>query len=425
MPRPFASHPPLTRRCFMLGAAASAVPVAGLAANVRTAESTRLPAADSLGTAMARLGDHLLTSFMRETPNGNHMLSPWSVHAALGLLALGAQDKAWKALADLLGVPNGSHDALAKALRVSRRSLNVGPSVTLNRAEAAWVGMPLRFTPRWQALAETSLATRGRRLDFGSPTVLADLNGWVAKQTRGAITEILDRLPDGSRFVLASAIHFHGRWAEPFVATATALADFLNAVGETAHVPIMSRDATDTLYGQAGSGHAVILPYAGNSMVMAIATAHTRDAVPAFLSEIREKGVEAYLRSVRYGREPTVHVRLPRFAFDSKSDLMPALDRLTGGMLGVQGDFSGVTGTPAVVDQISHRAKVHVDEQGTEAAAATAVVATRSVQRDTPLFNADRPFAFLIGTWPRNRQGAFLPLFSGFVGNAADAQVSA
>lgn len=403
----------LTRRAVLLSALAAAGPArAGLFAG--------LPAGSAFSRAMERLGDRLLNAVGLAAPDGNCVLSPWSLHATLGLLGLGARGSTSAALAALLGA-DAKH--LAGALHAGRQALATASTdaARVRRGEAAWGRAPLAFQRRWQMAAAKALDMRATALDFAAPEALATVNGWAARATDGAIPTLLEQFPADAAFILTSAIHFAGKWATPFDPAETAPAPFHMLNGGTADAPMMRAERT-VLYGQSGPGHAVVLPYAGNRIALLLATARQTEDSAAFLDKLRATGAIGWLRGVAFAPTGPMELRLPRFGFVSGGDRLPAINALgRAPALGRGADLTGITGKRVALDAIIHRASIRVDEQGTVAAAATAAIASRSFVRDAASFIADRPFAFVLATWPGAGGGPFLPLFVGYVGDAAHA----
>lgn len=412
---------PLSRRGMLAGALGAALASARPA---RAGLGVRLPSPGPLGHAMEGLGDRLLSATGLADPGGNQMISPWSVHAALGLLALGARGQTGRDFASRLGAAGDDSRHLADALHGAAGILAQASTAEarLHRAEAAWVRKDLAFLKEWQELARSALGAEGQPLDFASAEAVQRVNDWAARATEGTITDLLDRLPADADLVLGSAVHFAGRWASPFDAAATAPAPFHTTDGKTSDVPMMQSERP-VLYARGEPGHAVVLPYAGGRIAMVLATALQPEQSSAFLGVLHKQGVTGWLRSLWFFATGPMQLRLPRFGFDSGADLLPALNGIGHAeLLGAGADLAGITGGNVTVSAIRQRARIRVDEGGTVAAAATAVVASRSVQIDRPAFFADRPFVFLIGTWDIGTAAPFLPLFLGYVGDAAHAQ---
>jgi len=405
----------LSRRAVLL--AACGLPLAGNAA-AQTIGGGAITTGTPLGRAMERLGDRLLATTGLAQPGGNHLLSPWSIHAALGLLALGARGRTEAELVRLLAGQSGNRWGLAEGLRGARLSLNRASSdaTRIRRGETGWARLDRGFLPEWQALARDALNARGRRLNFADPGAVTAINRWASRETLGMIPRIIDELPRETDFVLTSAIHFAGRWAFPFDVANTSPMPFRRAQGGAEEVPMM-RGEFDLAYGGAGPGHAVCLPYAGGRMALWLVTAERPDGSPALLETLRGQGLAAYLRAVPFRNQRT-QVMLPRFGFGGGADMLPALNAHGfAPLLGAGADLRGITGRATAVSAVLHQARIGVDERGTVAAAATAVIASRSLRLDLAEFTADRPFAFLLGL-----TSPFLPLFVGYVGDAARAQ---
>lgn len=370
------------------------------------------------GRAMERLGDQLMTATGLSQADSNQLLSPWSIQAALGLLGLGARGRAEAELVRLLSGQRGDHEMLAQALRGARLALARASSegAQLRRAETGWARLDRGFLPEWQDLAREALNTRGRRLNFADPRAIPVINAWSARETAGMIPRIVEDLPSETDFLLTSAIHFEGRWANPFDPATTSPRPFLRPQGGDVEIPMM-RGEFDLAYGAAGPGHAVRLPYAGGRMALWVVTAERPDGSAALLANLRQQGVNSYLRSVPF-RVQRVQVSLPRFGFGAGADMLPALNANGfANLLGGTADLRSITGRATAASAVLHQARIAVDERGTVAAAATAVIASRAMRLDIAEFTADRPFAFVLGL-----TGPFLPVFMGYVGDAQRAQ---
>jgi serpin B len=238
------------------------------------------------------------------------------------------------------------------------------------------------------------------------------INAWVAAKTRD---KILDLIPEGAispstPLVLTNALYFYGSWKAKFSPSSTREGTFYAPRGEV--TAQMMNDLRSLRYGE-GDGYQIIdLPYAGDHVAMTI-------VLPAAgrFSEIRSSLSESHFASMRSSMEPTgVRLTLPKFRFtwgtSSLRDSLMAMgmvDAFDGG----RADFSGIFGTRSLyIDDVLHQALIGIDESGTEAAAATAVV-TRgtSVVADPREFKADRPFLVFI----RDDAGALL-----FAGQVVD-----
>jgi serpin B len=237
-----------------------------------------------------------------------------------------------------------------------------------------------------------------RVLDFaGAPEESrVTINDWVSEETEGKIENLI---PQGAidpltRLVLTNAIYFNAAWANPFEKDATQDGPFTLLDGSQVTVPMMRQ--TESFGYTRGEGYqAVELPYDGREMSMVILLPD-RDGFEPFEDSLDAERVQAIVEDLEYGQ---VVLTMPKFEFDSGFSLKEALIAMgmpaafSGGA-----DFSGMTGDRALsIADVIHKAFVSVDEEGTEAAAATAVVMVESAMPGQPVeVTIDCPFIFLI-----------------------------
>jgi serpin B len=225
----------------------------------------------------------------------------------------------------------------------------------------------------------------------------AVINAWVADETRDRIPELI---PDGvlndmTRLVLTNAIYLNAKWVKPFAKDATAGAAFHRIDGSEVQAQLMFLD-TRMNYGRGDGYQAVRLPYLGGlSMIVVMPDAGSFAAFEKSLADpTRLPAVVASLG------DATVKLRLPRFEFRTEAALKPALSELGMPIAFTDAaDFSGMspTGDELFIRDVLHQAFIKVDEEGTEAAAATAVIMEAvSAPLVTTELTVDRPFIFLI-----------------------------
>jgi serpin B len=234
---------------------------------------------------------------------------------------------------------------------------------------------------------------------------LDDVNGWVSRKTEGKIDRILERLEPDSAAVLLNAVYFKAKWAAVFSKDATRDEPFNLTPAQKVPVPMMRQVGTFNSVARTGY-RAVRLPYEVRALGMVVVLP---DAVDGLDDVSRRVGAEdlsqifAALRSADASKR--VDLALPRFKTGFKAELVKLFQE--AGMRRAfnlkDADFSGVTGrppseTPLAIGQIVHRAVIDVIEDGTEAAAATAItmVATSAPPSQPEVFRVDRPFLFYI-----------------------------
>ena len=370
--------------------------------------TTAVPAAadDAFAADLYRL----LTEDAAET-----VFSPVSVAAALRMALCGARGQT---AAELAGALHEAPDAAAEGLRAvsaAVRDVAAGGSVTFRAPSIAWVqsGLPLRsaFTSQLGDSAAASVAQVG--FAEQPEAARAEINRVIAEQTEGKITGLLPArtVSIATRLVLTSAIYLKAAWADPFPEDATKEAPFYpdGTDRPALTVPMMRRIAARA-YRHGDGYQAVMLPYLGGRLAMAVVLpdgplATLRPAIAA-------GGLPGLLAGTsRY----QVTLSMPRFRLEAAFNLVPALKRL-----GVEqaftsrADFTGITEAERLrINAVAHKAYVDVDEQGTEAAAATAIGFRPSAAFQPPppvTMTVDRPFLFVIVHTPTG-----LPLFVGQV----------
>jgi serpin B len=341
------------------------------------------------------------------------VFSPVSVASVLLMALCGARGETAAELARALHV-DASPDAAAEGLRSLSSVLGdatTDGSVTFRAPATLWVqsGLPLRpeFTGRLRdaALADADFAR-------APEAARAEINRVIAEQTAGKITGLL---PPGAidaltSLVLASAVYLKARWARPFPPNATEDQPFYPGGDRSVLVPMM-RGAAPRDYVRGDGYQAVLLPYADARLAMAVVLPDGP------LAGLRGRlAADGGLRGLLAGAaRHEVTLSMPRFRLEAAFDLVPVLRRL-----GVQeafcdsADFTAITDRePLRISAIAHKAYIDVDEQGTEAAAATAAVFSTlaAVRRPPPVtMVVDRPFLFAI-----LETAAGLPLFIGQV----------
>lgn len=351
---------------------------------------------------------------------GGLVFSPVSIAAALRLALLGARgDTATEIAAALhLGDPQeaGAGLRLLAGLPADPPPGDGKPpgdgAVVFRAPSTVWVqtGMPLRdgYSSAVAALAPGAL----RDADFAADPQRARtvINEVIAEQTAGRIPELLapGQLDALARLVLANAVYLKAAWEHPFPASGTSDAPFYPEPGRRRTAAMMR--LTARLGYLAGDGYqAVVLPYQGGRLAMTVFLPAGR------LADLAERLTRGGIAALLAGVSPTrVRLGLPRFRQQARFELGPALQQLgVRAAFGGRADFSGITDAgPLAVGAVAHSAFIDVDEQGTEAAAATAVVIRAMAMAGGPVTEVvvDRPFIFAI-----TDTATRLPLFLGRV----------
>lgn len=240
------------------------------------------------------------------------------------------------------------------------------------------------------------------RADFDAEVFtggLAEINGWAKEKTRGKIENILSELSPNSVCVLLNAIYFKGNWASKFAREATTEAPFRLESGKAVTTPVMRQRGQFRLL--EGDGfQALSMPYSGNDLSMVILLPAADSSLLALERSLTTEMLAETLATVSRHPLRPVQVFVPRFGMETDYDLVPPLKEMgvTDAFDAGQADFSGMGWKKGDlwISQVKHKAFVEVGEEGTEAAAVTAVeMQTRSAVQ-YPVFSATRPFIFVI-----------------------------
>lgn len=319
--------------------------------------------------------------------------SPLSLSYALALARCGARGETLLQL-QRFALPE-QHEALVST-----------PCVDL--ANALWLDKPYRPTPAYSTCVQQFAPVKVANLPLAAnPSASADsINSWIKAFTRGKITSLVKPSAlHGAELVLTNAIHFHAPWLYPFAKKDTQVTDFHATRGDVA-VPMMRMVSDSILYAQSDLGRLIALPYANRDFEMIF-------FLPPVGSEANLKyrpPTEETLRSLyTQGRKQRVQVHIPRFRASLTLELVSFLRSL-----GLQAPFSPAADFARLIDasgirigQVVQSAEVLVNEESTQASAATAIIMVRGAIQQQ-YFVADRPFFFLI-----SRAGLASPLFVG------------
>ena len=338
----------------------------------------------------------------------NLFISPFSISSALAMTYAGARSETKEEMAAALHFPPDDH-ALHQTFAVLQDKLTEiekKGSVQILTANSLWPQKGVDFLVEFLDLLKQYYGVSITPLDFAdSEKARGKINTWVEEKTRSKIREII---PEGlldslTRLVLVNAIYFKGDWETQFDQERTSPAPFYKTSEEMLQVPMMQHKAR---YGYARNEGLQVLemPYAGKDLSMLI---FLPDQVDGLEQLEKELSTESLFRWTRDLRRMDIQVFLPHFEISFSLNLNRILHSL--GMVNAFGkaDFSGMDGSKELfIAAVLHKAFIKVNEEGSEAAAATAVIMkTRSMPLPSPVFRADHPFFFIIR---ENNSGSIL-----------------
>jgi len=355
-------------------------------------------------------------------PGENIFFSPFSISTALSLAGEGGKGMTADEIFAVLHLPDNAtvrQEGFSSLITALNRP---DADYTLRTANALWAEQTYPFLPAYIDTAERYYAADVQNLDFiGAPEASRQtINRWVATETAGKITDLIPKgvIDPLTRLVITNAIYFKGDWVLQFDVDETKEAPFVTGTGTSVMVDMMERTDEDAryAYGETDDLQLLRMPYAsesGQSLSMLVLLPKGTDITTAEAA----LGSDALDEAVAGMTEREVRVYFPKFSMDLSYSLPKTLAAM--GMptaFGGGADFSGMDGKGNLyISDVIHQATVDVTEEGTEAAAATAVVMRlTSAEQPKPVavFRADHPFIFQIVD---DETGAVL-----FMGRVAD-----
>jgi serpin B len=340
---------------------------------------------------------------LREEQDGNLFYSPYSISLALAMTYAGARGETEQQMATTMHytLPRERLHPAFNALDTALTSYGDDKdedAFQLNIASAIWGQEGYKFLPTFLDTLAENYGAGLRTLDFVNKTEAArqTINDWVSDQTEEKIQDLIPKgmLDPLVRLVLTNAIYFNGKWVLPFEKSNTHDEPFTLLDGSTVSVPMMSQIG-NFKYAEGNGYQAVESPYRDSSVAMLFILPEA-----GRFEEMQGTFSAESVTAITEDLTPQqVRLFVPKFTFESEFNLSETLIQL--GMPAAFGnaDFSGMTGNRDLfISDVVHKAFVAVDEEGTEAAAATAVIMKKGAPmiEDAILMKLDHPFLFLI-----------------------------
>lgn len=344
-----------------------------------------------------------------KSKDGNIFYSPYSITSALAMTYEGARGETAEEMRAVFHLPQDAAIRRESFLKIDQKINKKDKKYKLNIANALWAQKDYKFLDDYFGLVEKYYGGKVTNLDFANETEKSrfTINSWIEGQTNNKIKNLIPQgvLQPITRLVLTNAIYFKGSWFKPFDKKGTKEEDFRISPTNKIKTQIMhlTGEEANFNYGETDSLQILELPYEGNDLSMLILLPKEDDL----------KAIEESLNSEKLSKwknllkNEEVNVYLPKFKFETKYFMANDLVNLgmptafTPGIdFGGKADFSGMTGNKQLnIDAVIHQAFVDVNEEGTEAAAATAVLMETlgiSMPKPIKMFKADHPFIFII-----------------------------
>jgi len=334
----------------------------------------------------------------------NLFLSPFSIQVALAMCAAGANGETRRVMADLIGAPenvdeqNRQYAALLKSVQGDAER-----PFQLLTANALWGQQGYHFKPDFQEAIADFYDGALHEVNFRTQPdgAVKTINGWVSDKTQDKIKYVINRsfINDATCLILTNAIYFKGQWEREFENASTKNEDW-HGPNCISKVPMMHQKG-GYLYYDGGDFQALDIPYKGEQLSMLVVLPRKKDGLASLESQWAAGEYQKVTAQLRH--EDTVVVSLPHFKMETEFTLKPVLCALGAELaFSDHADFSRIGDEPLKISEVVHKAFVEVNEEGTEAAAATAVSMRPTCARfgskapKPRIFKADHPFLFFI-----------------------------
>jgi len=338
----------------------------------------------------------------------NIFISPLSVSTALGMVLNGANGKTYDEMKSVLELPGNSQDEVNQSYQNLNNLLTqIDPKVIFESANSIWYKQNLTFEQSFLDVNKTYFDAQVQALNFADPSSVNTINNWVSEKTKQKITSIIKSIPDGAVMYLINAIYFKGTWLYKFDSTATKDDNFYVTTGNPVICRMMNQKNKFEYY-KADNYQAIELPYGDGDFQMLVILPSSGSDINSLINQMDENYWNNLLTSMDSAE---VNLWLPKFKVEYSITLNDALKALgmTSAFAPFVADFSKIRKEKDLfISRVLHKTYVKVDEEGTEAAAVTAIeMGTTAVGPGEKqiYMKVDHPFIFAIR---ENTSGAIL-----------------
>ncbi len=343
---------------------------------------------------------------LKDEEEGNIFFSPYSISSALAMTYEGARGQTAKEMQNVFYFPKDDNLRRTEYAEMFNKINKKDKEYQLHTANALWAENDYQFLDEYFNIVEKYYGGKVTNLDFkrNAEKARVTINNWVEEKTNNKIKNLIppQAVNELTRLVLTNTVYFKGEWVRQFNQNDTKDKDFRINKDNIIRVPTMERTDEEARFNYAENNQLQILemPYSNKELSMLILLPKNND-LQGLENSLSTKNLSKWRKSLK---EKRVKIFIPKFKFNTKYFMAKDLKEM--GMptaFSASADFSGMTGEKdLLIDQVIHQAFVEVNEEGTEAAAATAVgmepmsIGLRSKTPKIPIFRADHPFMFLI-----------------------------
>ncbi len=328
----------------------------------------------------------------------NIMVSPLSVALALAMTYNGAEGDTRSAMEETLRLSGLSREQINESYQTLVSGLQLlDPKVLLEIANAIFYRQGFNVEDDFVSLNSKYYAAEVSPLNFGSPSALETINGWVNEKTHTKIPEIIKEISPSHVMFLLNAIYFKGTWTKEFNKESTKKQLFTLENGTYTEVDMMHR--LDTVDYYKGDGFSALrLSYGKQDYNMSLLLPDDTNGLSGLVAQMTPENWEKWKKGLVETK--SVDIMLPRFKFPYEIKLNDVLTQMGMGIaFSSVADFTGINRAGNLrIDYVKHKSFIEVNEEGTEAAAVTIVAIERtSIGGDKKTyFHVNRPFLFVI-----------------------------
>lgn len=336
----------------------------------------------------------------KNTGNENIIISPLSITYNLSVLAAGAAGDTKTELMSVLGFAgNTTDDVNALCKKIMAESGSIDKKTTIKTANNIIAANGTDFKTDYISMIKDCYSAETKNMDFGNKSdVVKYVNSWCAKNTNDMIKDLIQEndLSENTKFITLNTVYFKGKWYNKFEKGNTKDKPFTDAAGTETTVKMMSQ-IENFKYNETNDCQMVSLPYGNGSFSMVVMLPKEGKTISDVVDGINAQTWKADIAEME-SRE--VDLEFPRFTVEYKEYLKDYISALGATSMFSDGmaDFSAMSDNRIFIEKIIHAAKIIVDEEGTEAAAATGSLGgdTAAGPVETKIFHADHPFIYAI-----------------------------
>jgi serine protease inhibitor len=332
-----------------------------------------------------------------EPAEKNVFISPASISLALAMTLNGANNATEDSMAFALRMDDLTSQQINETFRDLMNGLTTcDEKVLLEIANSIWYRQGYTVEQDFLDINEEYYNAEVAALDFSSPDALETINGWVADRTHDKIPEIINRIDPAHVMFLINAIYFKGIWSLEFDEESTYDGNFELANSTSKEVPMMHMEETIDYFDNE-LFQACELDYGRGNFGMVVLLPKPEKSLDDVIEQLNESNWNTWVDSFDTAK---VNLSLPKFTFEYEKGLNDILGLMGMGIAFTgAADFTGInSGGGLYIDYVKHKTFVEVNEEGTEAAAATivAIIETSAGPDETKYMTVNRPFLFVI-----------------------------